>query len=193
MKRLHYKIFILCFSGLIFCGGCATGKGRLFSKKENFKEPEPEYSSVVLRPSFLKKEGAGLIVVPFTAGVGVEANKDLDRLSLMIVKGVIDTLNKDGVHFKILSSQEADKADFIIQGHIIHRVNPQAHRGWMFRPRDAVLSVESKMTERKSGNLILIYSRERKVKFLENGTEDETALARHLGQDIAEYILEQVK
>ncbi len=178
-------------------------------KKESLKEPELDYSAVVLRPSFLKKEGTSLIVVPFTAGVGVEANKDLDRLSLMIVKGVIDTFNKDGVHFKIFTSEQTDKVDFIIQGHITHRVNPEARRGWMFRPQEAVLSVEAKMTERKSGNLILIYSRQRQAQLLmKSGVlrkgrgaqskdvivrEDEMTLAQHLGQDIAEYILEQVK
>lgn len=194
MKRLNYKIFILCFSLLIFCWGCATGNTKHSSKKENLKEPESDYSAVVLRPSFLKEKGASLIVVPFTAGVGVEANKDLDRLSLMIVKGMIDTLNKDGVHFKIFPAEEADQADFIIQGHITHRINPRALRGWMFRPQEAVLSMEAKMTERKSGDLILIYSRQRQARSKDVIVrEGEMTLAEHLGQDIAQYILEQGK
>lgn len=209
MKRLNYRIFILCSSLLILGWGCAAGSAKHSLKKESLEQSESDYSAVVLRPSFLKKEGASLIVMPFTAGVGVEANKELERLSLMIVKGAIDTLNKEGTRFKILFAQEADQADFIIQGHITHRINPEARRGWMFRPQEAVLSVESKMTERKSGNLVLIYSRERKAQFLapsrvpRNGRraqskdvivkEDEMMLAEHLGRDIAEYVLEQVK
>ena len=185
---ISYKIVILFFSLLIFCG-CATGGTKHPPKKKIFQEPESDYSAKVLRPSFLKKEGASLIVVPFTAGIDVEADKDLDHLSLMIVKGVMDTLNKDGRHFKIFTAEEADKADFIIQGHITHRENSKARKKWMFRPKEVTLSVEARMTERKTGNLILIYSRHRKAPLTKEKRTDELTLAQQIGQDIAEYIL----
>ena len=188
----RYRRIILFFSLLIFCG-CATGGTKHPSKKKISPEPESDYSAKVLRPSFLKKEGASLIVVPFTAGIGVEADKDLGRLSLMIVKGIVDTLNKDGRYFKILTAPEADQADLMIQGHITRRENSEAGKNWMFRPKEMILSVEARMTERKTGNLVLIYSRQRKAPASKEKRDDEMTLAQQMGRDIAEYILEQVK
>ena len=188
----RYRLVILSFSLLILCG-CATGRVKHPPKKKISQEPESEYSAKVLRPAFLKKEGATLIVVPFTAGTGVEADNDLDRLSLMIVKGIIDTLNKDGKHFKILAAEEADKADFIIQGHVTHPENLEHHRAWMFSLKEISLSIEARMTERKTGNLVLIYSRQRKAPFTKEKKEEEMTLAQQLGEDLTEYILGQVK
>ena len=185
------RLGILFFSFLILCG-CATGGAKHPAKKKISPEPESEYSAKILRPALLKKAGANLIVVPFTAGVGVEADQELDRLSLMIVKGVVDTLNTNGAHFKILAAPEADQGDLLIQGHITHRENPQ-QKNWMFPPKEAALSVEVRMTERKGGHLVLIYSRQRKAPATKEKRADERTLAQQIGQDIAEYVLGQVK
>ena len=186
MNRDRLVVFI--FSLLILCG-CATGGKKHPSAKKISREPKSEYSAKILRPAFLKKDGASLVVVPFTAGIGVEADSDLDRLSLMIVKRIIDALNKDGKHFKILPAEEADKADFIIQGHITHPENLERHRVWMFSAKEVSLSIEARMAERKTGNLILIYSRELSAPLTKEKRADELSLAQQMGQDIAEYLL----
>ena len=188
-----YKIVILFFSLLILCG-CATGGKKHPPQKKISQAPESEYSAKVLRPSFLKKEGTTLIVVPFTAGIGVEADKDLDRISLWIVKGIIDTLNRYryDTRFKVLPIQEADQADLVIQGHITGRKKIKTRKNWMFPIQEVVLSVEARMTERKTGNLVLIYSRQRKAPLTKEEINDEMILAQELGKDIAIYILGDV-
>ncbi len=192
MNRFNYKIFIFCSFLLIFCWGCATGGAKHSSKKESLKDPELD-SGKVLRPSLLKQEGMmTLIVVPFTAGIGVEANQDLDLVSLWIVKGIISTVNRYGAHFKILPAEEADKADLIIQGHITRREKTQTGQKWMFRPQEMILSVEARMTERKTGNLVLIYSRGRKAPVTKEKRANEVILAQQIGFDIAFYILRDV-
>ena len=45
------------------------------------------------------KNGKNIAVVPFTAGVGVEANEDLDRIALMIVKGISDVFEVPNYNF----------------------------------------------------------------------------------------------
>lgn len=167
--------------------------GKHSLSQKSLKEPELDYSAKVLRPSLLKKEGTSLMIVPFTAGIGVEANQDLDRLSLMIVKGTIDTLNEYTTPFEILNPQEADRADLIIQGHITYRKNPKARKSWMFRSKETTLSVEAKITERKTGSLVLIYSRQRTAPATGEKKDEEMILAEQIGQDLAKYILGQEK
>ena len=133
------------------------------------------------------------MIVPFTAGVEVVADKDLDRLSLMIVKGITETLQKQNTPFKILPASDAQNADFVIQGHITGRERSRARVNWISYSQKYSLSVDARMTERATGDLILIYSRQRETPSAKESQDNEMNLARQLGQDIAEYILGQVK
>ena len=180
-------IFLLIFP--FFVCGCIFFPHKKPSPLQEVKESGSDFSAKVTRGWLLKKEGMSLMIVPFTAGVGVVADKDLDRLSLMIVKGIMDTLQKQNTPFKILPASQAQDADFVVRGHITGRARARARVNWISYSQKYSLSVDARMTERATDNLILMYSRQRETPSAKEKQDDEMNLAWQLGQDIAEYIL----
>ncbi len=181
---LHAVLFLLAIVFIV--GGCAL----IPSKKTSInKEFHPVPSANVMRPALLK-EGASVVVVPFTAGTDVEATQDLQRVSFMIVKGIVGALQIDHTPLKVFSSENADKSDLVIQGHITRReTSIGSSKKWLFHSKKIVLALEARVTERKTGDLVLIFSQERKADLTQ---EDELTLAREMGEDIAAFLLKQV-
>ena len=73
-------------------------------------------AKIVNREVFSK--GGTLVVLPFKAGVGVSANQQMDRMSMMIAKGAIDYLVEQKTPFTILTTQDQGNPDLIIEGYI---------------------------------------------------------------------------
>ena len=173
---------------MVFTVGCAL----LPAKKPPLQNKELQvfHSANVMRPALLK-EGSGIVVVPFSAGPNVESTPALERVSLMIVKGTMDALNDDS-HLKVFSSADADKSDLVIQGHITRRdIDAKGARKWLlFHSKENVLALEARVTERETGNLVLVFSQQRKADI---NQKDELTLAREMGKEIAEFLFKQVK
>ena len=183
-----FKIVLSVSLVMVFTAGCA-----LLPAKRNplqNKESQTFHSANVMRPALLK-EGRSVVVVPFSAGPNVEATQELERVSLMIAKGTVGALN-DNSHLKVFSSADADKSDLVIQGHITRReIDAKGARKWLlFHSKENVLALEARVTERKTGNLVLIFSQQRKVDIHQ---KDELTLAREMGKEIAEFLLSKVK
>ena len=183
-----FKIVLPVSLILLFSIGCALLPAQK-NPLEN-KEPYTLHSANIMRPALLK-EGRSIVVVPFSAGPNVEATQDLERVSLMIVKGTVGALN-DNSHLKVFSSADADKPDLVIQGHITHReIDAKGARKWLlFHSKENVLALEARVTERTTGNLVVIFSQQRKADIHQ---KDELTLAREMGKEIAEFLLKQLK
>ena len=179
-----FKIILVTPLIVVSIAGCALIPTKKFSH-HNKKSPAL-YSANVMRPALLK-EGASVVVVPFTAGTDVEATQDLQRVSLMVLKGIVGTLQNDNIHLKVFSSEDAGKADLVIQGHITRRESSVgSSKKWLFHSKAVVLALEARVMERKTGDLVLIFSQEQKADLTQ---KDELTLAQEMGKDIAAFLL----
>lgn len=136
------------------------------------------------------QQGQNLAIIPFKAGVGVEANEELDRVALMIVKGISDvfTDNRGGKddYFNILTAENSQKADLIIRGHItaIRRLSRVSR--WALMKKEKSLDVDGKMTDARTGETVLIFADRAKTK---KKTEDYKQLGYRIGKKIGRFIL----
>lgn len=136
------------------------------------------------------EKGGNLLIVPFTAGAGVEATEELDKVSLMIVKGIIDILNENNSNFRILVSENAEQADLIIKGHIISMKKTPLMKKWIRGKSMAGLAINGKMINSETGEAVVIFSDNRKVA---NKKETHKELGYMIGQDVGRFMHQGVK
>lgn len=188
MENIFPKIaiFLLCF-----CAGCAWLKGGEKSAGGlNAAVPETLSSGLisegkVVNASALAR-GGRLLVVPFTAGAGVEANEELDRATLMIIKGMADTLGENDPSFEVLSGEDASMADFILRGHVIRYRKPSILRRWVMRDRRARLEVEGRLLNARSKETILLFAHARERA---EGAGADKDLGYAIGEDLGRFLL----
>lgn len=149
------------------------------------KTPSPPPGQKVLNAKRLQ-HGGKMAVVPFRAGVGVEATDELDAVALMIVKGVADFLKKDGSRFEVMMGEKADQADFLIQGHITHRRAVSGLRRWIPGSRTIELGIEAKMIDIATQQPVLIFAQRKKAAEKAGGYR---GLGYTLGEDLGRFIL----
>ncbi len=138
----------------------------------------------VVAPTLLEK-GGRVAMIPFTAGSDVEATQELDRISLMMVRGLADTLNNEPSK-KIIFSPEEDETDFIITGHITQLSQPSKFKEWIFRNHKIILSIDGKMVDAHTKQTVLVFSDLKSAQYKKVKYE---ALGQIIGQDIAKFIL----
>lgn len=159
MDHLRSVVF---FSVLFFLSGCAW-----LGLSRNTIGSEKGSGGAVTR-SFVKtgkiidaerlKRGGKLLIVPFKAGVDVEANEQSDKIALMIVKGIADELKEHGPSFQILGSDNAQKADFIMTGYVTTVAEPSRLARWILMKSQRTLSVEGRMVEAASNKTIMFFT-----------------------------------
>jgi len=181
MKHIVHIVILLV---LATCVGCAW--------------LSPKRESPVKTSGFIKvekvinvdqlKEGGNLLIVPFRAGAGVEANEELDRIALMFVKGITDELKDNRPYFKILLADEADKAQVVIRGHVIELKRGSNFKKWFGGQRKISLTVKGKMINERTGEAILIFTDKRDT---ENKDETHSHLGYLIGQGIGRFIVSQ--
>lgn len=132
------------------------------------------------------QKGGRMVVVPFRAGVGVEATDELDKIALMIVKGVADLLKKEGAHFEVMTGENADQADFLIQGHITHRAGASGLRRWILRSKTIELGIEAKMMDIATQQTILVFTQRKETT---KKARDYRELGYEIGEDLGRFIL----
>ncbi|MEW5894680.1 MAG: hypothetical protein AB1650_02815 [Candidatus Omnitrophota bacterium] len=102
-QKLNFLLIILSFSG------CAT-----FRMGQGF---DAVIKKTVVHPQGLSK-GGDVLILPFSAGTAVRATEDLDRIALILVRGVEDGMHEcSGFEF-VRDPAKAAEADLIIQGRI---------------------------------------------------------------------------
>ncbi len=176
------KIISLLFLCLLV-GGCA------WFKKEKSDAPvtqRHDESNKIIDAARLK-QGGTIFIVPFKAGPNVAATPQLDRIALMIVKGMAEQINQSQSPFRVLSAENKDYADFIIQGHITKLTEPQGLKKWPLGKKEKILAAMGYMIEQKTRKKILIFSQQKRSLSKGQGYED---LGLGIGSDLAESILE---
>ncbi len=77
----------------------------------------------VTQPHFFRS-GCCIVIEPFRAGVGVAASDEFDRLSLIVLRGIMDGLRDGGAECDLFHGHDQDQAmetpDGVISGSIVH-------------------------------------------------------------------------
>ncbi len=142
-------------------------------------------SSQVVDPKRLK-EGGKIAIIPFAAGADVEANEELDKIALMIIRGVSETLSDAHENLKVVFDEDAKTADFILEGHVTALTAPGTLDRWVMGNRKMELSVKGKLVDQKTQQLVAVFTDHKKS---QNKGEDFRQLGFKIGQDIANFLL----
>lgn|SRR3989338_6819558 len=132
MKWILKFLSVFC---LMFILGCSQLQAlNIFSSKNKNpiekKSPQASYGSwrkasdasraqlgvsgKVIQPDRLQK-GGYLWIVPFSAGIAVEASDEVDRLAMMIIRGLTETFEQYQSNFKIIFNEDNQRGDFILE------------------------------------------------------------------------------
>lgn len=125
------------------------------------------------------------MVIPFTAGAGIEATEELEKIALMMVKGITEAVEKNGQPFKLLNQDQTQTADFILQGHVVEIGKMKKGLGaWWGKPQPKFLGVEATIVDRKTGKVISRFVTRR-----ESTEMDYRILGRELGREIGQSLI----
>jgi len=131
------------------------------------------------------REGGNIVIIPFKAGAGVEANEELNKISFHMVKGISDFLKEHSTPFNVLFSENAQEADLILEGHITGIKDRSKFRKWTFQNNGIEMSIKGRLVDRKTGVDIVIFSEIQKI----NDTrEDHKDLGYYLGRQMGKIL-----
>lgn len=135
-------------------------------------------------------QGGNLLVVPFSAGENVESSNELDRVSLMIVKGIADVLAAQNQPFKFMVREDAQKADFVIKGRIVQvQEQNKSIQLWQRKIRKLSLQAQATILEVESEQVMAKFSL---VKEAKDQEKDFDALGYRIGEEIGRFLLTTV-
>lgn len=133
------------------------------------------------------RKGGKLLVVPFQAGANVAANEQLDKVVLMMVKGIVNELQGSDIPIQILDTDDAKQADLVISGHVTGFVKPSKWKKVPLRPGINKVNIEGRLTDAATGITILVFKHSRQGSTRQM---DHAQLGYDLGKDIGRYIKE---
>ena len=143
----------------------------------------------ILESGFLRSD-LNIAVVPFTAGVEVEASDELDRAALMIVKGISDAFEQEGDgsagKIRLVTAEDASSADYVVQGRIRGMHSPSTIKRWILMNRRKSLQVKGKMTDARTGASVLIFEDAARSS---DKSVDHGQLGYRIGKNIGNFIL----
>jgi hypothetical protein len=143
---------------------------------------------IVNRPAIVKD--GSVAVLPFKAGEGVSADPQLDRMSMMISKGIIDYLNEQHLSIKILTTQDQGMPDMMIDGYIESFKRPSKISRWFLRDKTSDINVSGQMTLLKNKERLIIFNHS---KTMQDKKRDGMELAYQMGQDLGRFITDALK
>ena len=180
MKKAIFTALFLS----IFCG-CTTAP-----EKPSFTKGVNQLANVGrVNNAARLYEGGNLLFVPFRAGSGVLATPELDQLAMMTVKGFIETLNKKSMPFIILNASNADAAELVVRGHITKLDESAGIKNWI-GAKSVSLAIEGEIIDQKTGERIVYFSHQKSAS---EKAKSKMVLAYEIGQEMAQFIIEQFK
>jgi len=165
---------------VLFCSGCIHFFGK--SKVTADVEKPLVTSSKVFRLDDLQKGGT-FAIYPFSAGVGVVSDQDLERLALHIVKSLSEELTKANGALQVYSVEDRGSADLVLKGRITQRVD--RNKVVLVKKGYQSIAVEAKITKTDNQALVLQFSHKLK------GADQDSweAIGSQMGREIGRYLL----
>ncbi|OGX06943.1 MAG: hypothetical protein A2Z88_04005 [Omnitrophica WOR_2 bacterium GWA2_47_8] len=190
MGRNFLRLLLTVWAVYAFCSaGCAWFKRKPAPAKAEPPSSESRDEEFQTLNRARLKEGGNLLIVPFSAGVNVEATDELEAVSLYIVKGIGETLMAGNGPLKVLTEGDLNQADFVFQGHIT-KLGTTHSLTEILKPKSLYLSVKGEMLEQKTGKVLFYFSRNI---FGAEGKDDFKTLGDELGKGVANYLMEDLK
>lgn len=180
MRILRQILLIVLITSFFGCFS-STPKNE---KPTNFTLGIPT-GKIIDRATFAK--GGSVAILPFKAGEQATANPQLDRIALMIAKGVIDYLNEQRTPYRVLTTQDQGNPDMIIDGYIQDFKRPGTISRWVFRDKGTRLSVSGQMTLAKTKERVMVFQT---AKTMVDPKKDGLDVAYQTGQDLGRFIVD---
>ncbi|MBF0490869.1 MAG: hypothetical protein HQL15_09735 [Candidatus Omnitrophica bacterium] len=129
-------------------------------------------------------QGGDIALVPFKAGAKAEANDELDRLSLMIIRGIKESLDAQKNAFHVVDPEKTQPR-MALQGYIDEFSKTGKLRKMMFRPAESCIALEGEVWLISNGQRLLSFSEERRF----NPKKEKTlSVAYDMGRSIGDYL-----
>ena len=193
-------IILLSFVLVLSIMGCGHLNIPFLGKESKGEEVPGRTKTALISTDFVEKgrivnaeklkQGKNIAIIPFTAGQWAESTDELDRVALMIIKGVADAFADDKTgnhaHFNILTAENSDEADLIVKGHITIMGKPSRLKRWTSLSNKINLSVEGKIIDIQSGEAVVIFTDHTQAGA---GEDDYKQLGYDIGKNIGRFIL----
>jgi len=179
-------LIYLAISFGVICCGCFS------SIPQRTSHATPSLVSAtgqVIKESEFKKGGT-LVILPFKAGENAVASPQLDRVALMIVKGMVDYLSGEKTPFTVLTTQDQGSPDLIIDGYINDFTEPGKMQRWVMRDKKAVLAIDGYMEVSGNKERILVFQHKRSMT---DPKKDGLDLAYQTGQDLGRFVVDALE
>ena len=181
---MQFKMYFVCAAVFFLLTGCAgLKKGQAVSAYP--------FDGKVLDAEKLKA-GGKIYLVPFSAGVGVEAGEALDEAALMLIKGVYEELSSINSPLAVLTSDRGFSADFILRGHFVKWGASTVNGIKKLLPsgkQRRTMAVEGEIIEAATGKVLIHFT---DVKGAAVRSDDHRVLGHDIGKDIGRFILSAV-
>ncbi len=175
MKNLLLILLIvLCVSGCF---------GRKPSIQNNISSPALQVTGNLVDPEKFRS-GGKLGIIAFKAGPQAESNEQLDRLSVMLIKGIREGLA--GAKTALLITDDEDKSDLVMEGYIEEYLSPSQFARMILRKKNMRLSVSGEIWYKGTGKKVLTFATSKKIIGPKVNINDE---AYQMGLSIADYIM----
>lgn len=138
---------------------------------------------IVNRQAIIKN--GTVAILPFRAGEGVSADPQLDRMSMMISKGIIDYLNEQKLPIKVLTTQDQGIPDMVIEGYIENFKRPGKLSRLIFRNKLSAMKISGQMNLVKNKERLIVFNQ---TKSLSDPKQDGVTLAYQMGQDLGLFL-----
>jgi len=169
------KIFLFLFILCLTCG-CSSSKKIIIA---DTLDATPVITGSVVDATALNKGGT-LVFGAFKPGPGAEADDDTDQLSLMMIKGIKDTLPSQNTHFTIQTGDD-DDSDFLLDGFI----EDYGHQGHLMHKHQVHLSLDGQIWLRETGEKLLLFQTSLMI---DPKIQEPRVVAYQIGAAIARFI-----
>lgn len=182
LTMITLRPFLLIIIVLFFSGCFWSTPKNVLTPKAAFGIPTGQ---IINREAFLK--GGTLVVLPFKAGEDAMANPQLDRVALMLAKGVIDYLDEQRTPYQVLTTQDQGRPQMIIDGYIHDFNRPGRISRWIFRNKQTRLRISGQMVLSDGKERVMVFQAD---KSLADPKRDGLDVAYQTGQDLGRFIVD---
>ncbi len=116
----------------------------------------PVTGSVV--DSTVLAKGGLMAFAEFKPGPGAVADEQTDKISLMLIKGIRESLLTHASSLSLIDADQLDRADFLLEGHIEEFSRSGKLSRLVMRKNEAYLAVDGEIWRQDSGAKVLVFA-----------------------------------
>ncbi len=180
-SRLFILVIILSVVSGCFSSTPAKSSSSVFS-------PSRATGTVIKEAEF--KKGGTLVILPFKAGANAVASPQLDRVALMVVKGMVNYLGEEKTPFTVLTTEDQGRPQLVIEGYVDDFSQSGKMSRMVLRNKKITLSVSGQMVVAGTHDRLLVFQH---TKSRPDPKKDGLDVAYQTGQDLGRFIVDALK